>query len=258
MSHMQKNINALVLETLKKDSTLKQKWKSDDCQEQLKTILSKQKAPPKDENIPKRAKSPYLYFCEENRDKIRGELGEKTKATDITKELGARWQKLQKCTKASSKKLLKKYQKTAEEDAERYKKAKAEFLELKNADKGPKRSKSAYLYFCQENREEVLKSLPPNTKVTEITKELGLKWRKAVEAGETEKYDKLAAEDKERYFREKSEKNPNFVGFEKFETEQRETIKKGKTGKDLSEAEIKKKVVMLWKELTDEDKEKYC
>ena len=44
-----------------------------------------------------------------------------------------------------------------------------------------------------------------NTKVTEITKELGAKWREAVAAGKTEKYEKLAAEDKERYFREKSE-----------------------------------------------------
>lgn len=253
---MQKSINALVLETLKKDPALKQRWKGDDCQTQLKSILTKSKTVVKDENIPKRAKSPYLYFCEDNRDKIREELGDKTKATDITKELGVRWQKLQKCTKASSKKLLKKYKKVAEEDAERYKKEKDEYLTVKNADKGPKRSKSAYLYFCQENRQQVLETLPENTKVTEITKELGAKWREAVAAGKTSKYEKLAAEDKERYFREKSEKNPGFNGFEKFESEQREILLNEET--ELSEVDLKKQIVLKWKELTEEDKEKYC
>ena len=252
MLHTQRNINALVMDILKKDPTLKNKWKSEIVQQQLKDVLSKTRNQDKDENFPKRAKSPYLFFCDENRNKVRVELGEGTKATDITKELGARWQKLNKDTKASSKKQLKKYEKLAEEDTARYKTEKEEYMKTMNIAKGPKRSKSAYLYFCEAKREGLVKSMPENSKVTEITKKLGELWRVAVKEGEVEEYELLAKKDKERYFEEKNaaSEDDKLTGYKKFE--KLESVKC--ENKSLSTGELKKKLTSEWKNLSPEVK----
>ena len=252
MLHTQKNINSLVMDLLKKDATLKNKWKSDTVQQELKNVLSKTKNQDKDENFPKRAKSPYLFFCDENRNKVRLELGEGTKATDITKELGARWQILNKDTKASSKKQLKKYEKVAEEDTIRYKTEKEAYLKTMNITKGPKRSKSAYLYFCQAKRADLVKSMPENSKVTEITKKLGELWRIAVKEAKVEEYELLAKKDKERYFEEKnatSEAN-KLTGYKKFEKVESEKPE----NKSLSTGDLKKKLTLECKNLSAEAK----
>jgi hypothetical protein len=257
MNHTQKNINALVCDLLKKDSNLKTKWKSEALQTQLKTILMKNKSQDKDENHPKRAKSPYLFFCDENRTKVRDELGDNTKATDITRELGARWQKLTKDSKASAKKQLKKYEKLAEEDGKRYKNEKAEYLLTKNIKKGPKRAKSAYLFFCEDKRPEVLASMPDKSKVTDVTKKLGELWRVESSKGKISKYEELAKADKARYFEEKSKEEKKekteSLGYKKFENEE---LKKEEY-KSLSEAELKKKLTTKWKSLNSKQKASY-
>lgn len=252
MIHTQRNINALVMDLVKRDPNLKTKWKGENIQQQLKAILTKTKKEDKDENMPKRAKSPYLYFCQDNRDKVRNELGETTKATDITKELGVRWQKLNKDTKASAKKQLKKYEKLAEEDAARYKAEKEEYMQTMDISKGPKRSKSAYLYFCEDNRATIIKSMPENSKVTEITKKLGEQWRLAVKEGKVEKYQELAKKDKERYFEEKKSitSDSKLSGYKKFE--EQESVKP--ENKSLSAGELKKKLTSEWKNLSAEVK----
>ena len=257
MTHLQKSVNALVGELIKKDSTLKNKWKSSEIQTQLKTILTKTKNSDKDLDHPKRAKSPYLYFCEDNRNSVREELGENTKATDITKELGVRWQKLNNDTKQKSKNLLKKYEKLAEEDTNRYKSEKAKYLATKNISKGPKRSKSAYLYFCEDKRAEIIKEMPENSKVTEITKKLGERWRVEVKNKNIGKYEKLAKEDKDRYFEEKKKieqtAEPELTGFKKFESVE---CKKSEYSK-LSQSEVKKKISNKWKSLNPKEKSSY-
>ena len=252
MLHTQRNINALVMELLKKDATLKTTWKSEAIQKQLKEVLSKTRNQDKDENFPKRAKSPYLFFCDENRNKVKLELGEGTKATDITKELGARWQKLNKDTKACSKKQLKKYEKVAEEDTNRYKTEKEAYLKTMNIAKGPKRSKSAYLFFCQAKRPELVKSMPENSKVTEITKKLGELWRVAVKEAKIEEYELLAKKDKERYFEEKNAaaEDDKLTGYKKFEKVESEKVE----NKSLRAAELKKKLTLEWKNLPAEAK----
>jgi hypothetical protein len=240
------------MDLVKRDPALKTKWKGENTQQQLKALLTKTKKEDKDENIPKRAKSPYLYFCQDNRDKVRDELGETTKATDITKELGARWQKLNKDTKASSKKQLKKFEKLAEEDAVRYKTEKEQYMQTINSSKRPKRSKSAYLYFCEDNRATIIKSMPENSKVTEITKKLGEQWRLAVKEGKVEKYQELAKKDKERYLEEKKSttSDSKLSGYKKFE--EIESVKP--ENKSLSEGELKKKLTSEWKNLSAEVK----
>uniref|UniRef100_A0A7S2EXH8 HMG box domain-containing protein n=1 Tax=Trieres chinensis TaxID=1514140 RepID=A0A7S2EXH8_TRICV len=70
----------------------------------------------------------------------------------------------------------------------------------------PKGSKSAYMFFCQEKREEFTKK-NPGKGPAEVTKILGEEWNK-LEKGKrgkkgTKKYDDLAAKDKIRYDSEK-------------------------------------------------------
>jgi high mobility group protein B3 len=64
---------------------------------------------------PKRAKSGYLYFCDETRSKIKEEHPDMT-AIEVTSELGKRWNVL----KAKGEKAVKKYNDLAEKDKARY------------------------------------------------------------------------------------------------------------------------------------------
>lgn len=61
----------------------------------------------------------------------------------------------------------------------------------------PKKGMSAYFFFMNENREKI-KTENPGIAFTEIAKVAGEKW-KAVSAEEKAKYEKMAANDKERY-----------------------------------------------------------
>jgi len=187
---------------------LKTMWSSDTTQKSLKTVLNKAEkgTKEKDPNAPKRGKSAYLYFCNMNRDKAREALGPEAKATDVTSKLGAMWNQLKNDKKRSSE--LSKYEKMAAEDKERYEKDRAEYvppehLGVKKAKTGPKRGKSAYLYFCEAKRDEVRKTLGADAKAADVTRKLGELWNKLKDQKKTGEYDKLAEVDKERYYSEK-------------------------------------------------------
>lgn len=64
----------------------------------------------------------------------------------------------------------------------------------------PKRPKSAYILFCQKQRNNVKKSLP-NAKLPEIAKALGKLWSECDEDGRKE-FIKSSTEDKQRYVEE--------------------------------------------------------
>ena len=109
------------------------------------------------------------------RDSVKERLGDQVSATSITKELGQMWNDLKSSNKASDKSTINKYQKMAQSDKERYESEKeayvpsAEFVEAAANVKGkqrrkkdpnaPKRSKSAYLFFCNDVREVVKKEM---------------------------------------------------------------------------------------------------
>ena len=59
----------------------------------------------------------------------------------------------------------------------------------------PKRNLSAFFFFCNEKRPEVVK-VHPEFKVGDVAKALGKQWEQCTDR---EKYEKLAAKDKERY-----------------------------------------------------------
>jgi len=71
----------------------------------------------------------------------------------------------------------------------------------KKANTGPKRAKSAYLYFSMAMRPEV-KSANPDEKFGAIAKILGEKWKELSEE-DKKPYQALAAKDKERYENDK-------------------------------------------------------
>jgi HMG (high mobility group) box/HMG-box domain len=210
-------INSFVSKIICDHPDIVEQWESDATQKKLKALVNRSEGKRvKDPLAPKNAKSAYIFFCNEMRDKVKSELEEGSSTTDITKALGARW----KTTKEKGETHIKKFVKMAEEDKKRYEKEKSfyvpseEFLiESRRGKKdpnAPKHPQSAYIIFCNEKRAEVKKYLGEESSATDVTKELGLRWRNLKES--TSKKDKElmerlaeeAKEDKERYETEKS------------------------------------------------------
>lgn len=67
----------------------------------------------------------------------------------------------------------------------------------------PKKAKNAYMFFANDKREEV-KQANPDLKMKEVLSKLGEMWRE-MSAEEKKPYEDKAAEDKERYNKEKEE-----------------------------------------------------
>ena len=144
----------------------------------------------KDPNKPKKNKCAYLFFCDENRSKVKAELGENTKATEVNSALGAKWNELKKSTKASDKKKIQKYEAEAQADKERYEAeisqydppSDEEIMIAKKSKKLPAEKKtsekktSGYSLFCKEHRAEV-KEDNPEMSAQEITKILAGMWK---------------------------------------------------------------------------------
>jgi hypothetical protein len=187
----------------------------------------------KDENAPKRPKSAYMFFAEKKRPEIREEQPE-LKMTEVSKVIGERWKEASPESKA-------KYSKKADKDKERYheemksyvrpsdevlmeqkvnqkkrRKSSGEEKVKKSGDKksgdkksgdkpqGPRGAKSAYMFFCADKRNEVKEAFP-DYKMVEVSKELGRMWKEDYSTDvDREDYVKQAAEDKERYAREKA------------------------------------------------------
>ena len=77
----------------------------------------------KDPNLPKKAKSGFMFFCDEHRPKLIDEQRKKNKKvviSEVAKALGASWKKLKSKTK---------YDKLAAKDKERYAEAMSEYNE---------------------------------------------------------------------------------------------------------------------------------
>ena len=234
----------------------------------------------KDPNKPKRGKSSYLFFCADNREKVKRDLekiGEDFKATDVTKELGKRWNILKESTKAVAIEKFKKYTTLAEEDKERYAKEMEDYVEpteeeWEELEKGkkrgrkssstksdkPKRGKTAYNYFCQENRPLAKEELGDDATSKDVTSKLGQMWtelknkvededEEAIE--QMERYNQLSAEDKERYAKEMEDYVPP-------EGEEKESPKPKTKKTTKKEEESPKKSTKKTKE--DPRFKKYC
>ena len=215
-----KQLNKLIKAFLNTHSAgnLNELWLSVANQKQVKSLLT-QMNKTKDPHAPKRSKSSYLFFCQNNRSLVKNELGDNSKATEVTKELGVRWNKLKVDGKKKNTKgkllypkkaaQLQEYIRSAELDKDRYEKEKKEYVSLLKSPvvisqkKKLKRSKSAYLFFCAANRKTVKEELGDNAKATKVTSILGARWNALKAENGTSEFDKLAAEDKKRYEDEK-------------------------------------------------------
>lgn len=213
---------------------------------------------------PKRPMSAYLFFCKDKRAEVKEEYPA-LKATEITSELGRMWHEIKdtedaeqyvelaKADKArydaemvdappkepKEKKQRKRKVATSESDGES-KDEKPKKKRAKKAKKnGPKKPKSAYLYFCEEKRGEV-KAANPDMKPTEITSELGRLWNKIKETPKAIKY-KEQAEDAKAQYAEAVEVQPAVSNDEsEGEEEKKEEAPKPKKGKKLPKAKEEK------------------
>lgn len=271
-------INKIVIAFLKEntnDEKIEELWMSNDIQKQVKSFCvstSNAQHKKKDPNSPKRGKSAYLFFCSDNREKVKSKLGKDAKATDITRELGLRWNALKTSSKSVDKKSLASYEKAAEDDRNRYEQEKESYVPPvedftpkrrgKKEQNGPKRAKSAYLYFCTEKRDEV-KASDPSLKATDITSRLGEMWNKLKSdknrVDELAVYEKMAKEDKTRYESEKSEKIKPSVknqnGYQLFCAEKRAEMKDSNPNAKASD--ITKKLSAAWKALSKDEQNKW-
>ena len=178
----------------------------------------------KDPDAPKRAKTSYIFFCIKKRDEIMKE-NPNMSAKEIIKELGIVWRDLPDNKKAPFVKLAEKDKERYEMEMKNYEPPDLGFVETKKKKakrNGPKRSLTAYIFFCKEHR-DTLKNENPNWTTKEITSGLGKRWKELSDK-EKEPFVKLAEEDHSRYEKEKESWNEN--------TSETEVTTKDKTTKD--------------------------
>ena len=197
---------------------------------------------------PKRPKSAYIFFCQEKRAEVK-QANPDMKATEVIKELGAMWNEIKTTEDA------KEYVNLANEDKARYAEEVENAPQVASEDEdgddgekktkrskkntgGPKKPKSAYIFFCQEKRAEV-KLANPDMKPTEITSELGRLWNKIKDTKKAQPYIELATEDKTRY---EGESKSDQSGEEKTTTKKKakKTLPKKKEVKEDQESKKKK------------------
>jgi hypothetical protein len=136
-----------------------------------------------------------------------------------------------------------------------------------------KKNKSAYLYFCEDERIKIKQDNNIDSK--KIMSELAIRWKllKEKDTDRLKYYENLAIQDKNRYLNEKKEGViPTETIKKKEEKKKEETPKKvngyivfckknrqnfKKSNPELGPKEITKKLAESWKELSEDEKESY-
>jgi len=170
----------------------------------------------KDPNEPKRTRTAYMYFMQEQRPEFKLKNPGQSFA-EQNKQLSERWKLLTEEDKKT-------YTKLHDEDKLRYEKELASYTppakesdsdsssdedkkrkvkKLKKDPNAPKRPANAYMFYQAEVRDAVKKE-HTTKKVTEIAKLIGGKWR-GLSAEEKKPYEDKAKLDKERYLTEQKE-----------------------------------------------------
>lgn len=187
---------------------------------------------------PKKNKSSYMFFCEQERKKIkedRPELGNK----DIVVELGVRWKQLKE--DESRKDELDEYTKLAEKDKERYVSEKQVKTENNDGEKPVKKNKKASKKVSKDDEDE--KEQDVEEKPKEVKKK---KVSKKVEK-------EVVVEDvvDEKPKKEKTKVN----GYINYTKEMRDKVKK--ENPKLTPKEVTQQLSKQWKELSDDEKDKF-
>ena len=181
---------------LKKDEVknVMNAWESrkDDIAKIMKTS-TKRKAQ-KDPNAPKRPHTGYIIFCTEKRDDVK-KANPDLSATQITSKLAATWKVLPNSTKQL-------YLDKAAADKGRYKQELSTYAppeeddveDSKSNKASKKRTKSAYLFYCDKVRAD-LKKANSSLKGSAITVYIGEQW-KLLSPAQKAPYEKMAADAK--------------------------------------------------------------
>jgi hypothetical protein len=195
-----KNASEYVISFISKygDNELLNKWNNNDFKKLFKEKKTKVDGP-------KKNKSSYLFFCDDERQVIKKQnLGLSNK--EIISELANRWGLIKE-----NPKMIEKYTLLAKEDKERYDSEVRNHIPTENTDvkikkekSDIKKNKSSYLFFCDEERLKIKKeNLDLSNK--EIISELANRWKNIKDdPKKIEKFVKLAESDKNRYENEKN------------------------------------------------------
>jgi len=192
----------------------------------VKKAQPKRKAPAKrkatskkrDPNHPKRPLTSYMFYVKAKR----GDYAAKypgMKFGDLSKKIASAWKALEPDEKKPFEDENLKDKKRYEEEMKNYtkpesgsdesdadsedddkKKKKPQKKKAKKDPNAPKKGLNAYMYFTKENRDKV-KAEKTGLKPSEISKELGIRWKKLSPA-EKKPYEEMAKKDKERYEKE--------------------------------------------------------
>ena len=154
---------------------------------------------PKESTRPKRALGPYNFFIKDRRSHYKAN-NISISFSDFSKECSSIWKSLSIEEKD-------KYSKSVEEDKARYQSEMASYTpetkgkKRKSKDPNqPKRSLSAFFFFCHEARPK-LRAENPGATISELAKKLGAKWQ-LLSDEEKAPFAESAQKDKERYARE--------------------------------------------------------
>lgn len=196
LKKLQKAEKEKVLEKLKKQkerewiSNLKKKEK--ESFQQMKLKLKEKKKRKKNTDLPRRAKSSFVWFYSKNYKSIASDMktDENFKVTDALKEAKKRFDNL-------SEEELQLYNVLAEQDQIRYQEEKKKYDSVKKAHK-PHRILSSYMRFFKKVRPEIVKA-NPDMKITEVAKAIGEKWRGLSEAEKRPWVQEYEKEKKEYY-----------------------------------------------------------
>jgi len=154
---------------------------------------------------PKRPLSSYMLWMSENRDRLKGELGTSNVGT-IGKEAGRQWREIGAGVKSEyavrAAELKREYEAELQEFlaaggvVAKKSRAKARAKKDPNA---PKRPLSAYMRWLQDNRQQIVASLPAGQQgVAAVAKAAGVQW-KTVSEDEKRKYQDLVEAAKAEY-----------------------------------------------------------
>ena len=154
----------------------------------------RKKGQKKDPDAPKRPPTAFFLFAATRRQHIK-RAAPGAGVTQVAKALGEEWRNLREHEKNE-------FYAQAETEKKKYEKVKAEYLAMKNANSGPKRSPTAFFLFAKDRR-PAIKQDQPDAKVTDVAKILGQEWRNLADSSKV-KYQSEAQRLKKIYDIEKA------------------------------------------------------
>jgi hypothetical protein len=209
---------------------------------------------PKDKNAPTKRRSAYIFYCMDKRADVIKQYPE-YKVTQISIELGARWQKLTDDEK-------KPYQEKSQVDKERYDNEMENYKkpESANVKSKKKRGSSAYNVFCAERRPRLKKNNEDKSS-KEIVKMLSQMWKETTDEMK-KKYKKLAEAKRKNMDNESDaddegdgEKKKVVTGYNLFSNEVKADLKK--ENPKMKNKEITNLLVKKWGNLSESKKGEY-